>query len=119
MAEQYRPATCVISRAGATTLAELACAGVPALLVPLPTSAHDHQRLNAKLFVDRGAAILVEQTANNAAHLREEIRRLLTDLTLRDRMREAQSRLARPDAVSDVMRLLTPWLRVPESKERK
>ena len=107
MAEQYRRATCVISRAGATTLAELACAGLPVLLVPLPTSAHDHQRLNAKLFADRGAALLVEQTANNTARLRDETRRLLTDPTLRESMRAALSDLARPDAVSDVIEQLS------------
>lgn len=61
MASEYRAATVIIARAGATTLAELACAGRPAILVPFPQAADDHQRRNAKWFVESGAAMCVEQ----------------------------------------------------------
>ena len=50
MSSLYAEATCVISRAGATTLAELACAALPAILVPYPEAVDDHQRLNAEAY---------------------------------------------------------------------
>lgn len=104
MAEQYRRATVVISRAGATTLAELACAGLPAILVPLATSAHDHQRLNAQMFADRSAAQLVEQTADGtAAKLRDTLAVLLNDAAQRKRLSNNIRQLARPDAAVAVV----------------
>ena len=106
MAEQYRRATCVISRAGATTLAELACAGLPALLVPLPTSAHDHQRLNARLFADHSAALMAESSSSDADSLRDSLVQVLSDPSLRDRLRRNLQALAQPRAASAVVAIL-------------
>jgi UDP-N-acetylglucosamine--N-acetylmuramyl-(pentapeptide) pyrophosphoryl-undecaprenol N-acetylglucosamine transferase len=106
MAEQYRRATCVISRAGATTLAELACAGLPALLIPLPTSAHDHQRLNARLFADHSAALMGEPSSPLADSLRASLVQLLSDPSLRDRLRNNLRALAQPQAASAVVEIL-------------
>lgn len=106
MAEQYRRATCVVSRAGATTLAELACAGLPALLVPLPTSAHDHQRLNARLFADHSAALVAEPSSPAADSLRASLVQLLSDLSLRDRLRNNLRVLAQPQAAMAVVEIL-------------
>ena len=106
MAEQYRRATCVLSRAGATTLAELACAGLPALLVPLPTSAHDHQRLNARLFADHSAALVAEPSSPAADSLRASLVQLLSDQPLRDRLRQNLRALAQPQAASAVVEIL-------------
>ena len=107
MAAQYRRATCVISRAGATTLAELACAGLPAILVPLPTSAHDHQRLNAQLFANHEAALLVDQPAADGTGAKDELRsklvQLLTDAERRRTTSHAIRTLAQPDAASAVL----------------
>jgi UDP-N-acetylglucosamine--N-acetylmuramyl-(pentapeptide) pyrophosphoryl-undecaprenol N-acetylglucosamine transferase len=58
----YAAADLVICRAGALTLAELAVLGKASILVPLPTSAGDHQRANARRFEDRGAARIVEES---------------------------------------------------------
>jgi UDP-N-acetylglucosamine--N-acetylmuramyl-(pentapeptide) pyrophosphoryl-undecaprenol N-acetylglucosamine transferase len=63
MACEYRAASHIIARAGATTLAELACAGRPAILVPFPDAADDHQRRNAHGFEQTGAALCIEQHA--------------------------------------------------------
>lgn len=63
----YLAADMVISRAGATTLAELACAGLPSILVPYPHAASDHQRLNAEVFVAAGASQLVAQQSDPEA----------------------------------------------------
>lgn len=106
MAEQYRRATCVVSRAGATTLAELACAGLPAILVPLPTSAHDHQRLNARLFANHSAALVAEPSSPAADSLRTSLVQLLCDHPLRDRLRQNLRSLAQPRASSVVVEIL-------------
>ncbi len=106
MAEQYRRATCVISRAGATTLAELACAGLPALLVPLPTSAHDHQRLNARLFADHSAALVAEPSSPVADSLRASLVQLLSDHPLREKLRNNLRALAQPLAAGAVVEIV-------------
>ena len=102
MSAAYRCATLVISRAGATTLAELACAGVPAILVPLATSAHDHQRLNARLFSDHSAALVSESSAS----LADSLDRLLCDPLLRDQLRQNLRVLAQPQAACAVATIL-------------
>jgi UDP-N-acetylglucosamine--N-acetylmuramyl-(pentapeptide) pyrophosphoryl-undecaprenol N-acetylglucosamine transferase len=61
VAEAYADADVVVCRAGATTVAELAAAGVPAILVPFPFAVDDHQTTNARYLADAGAAILVQQ----------------------------------------------------------
>jgi UDP-N-acetylglucosamine--N-acetylmuramyl-(pentapeptide) pyrophosphoryl-undecaprenol N-acetylglucosamine transferase len=61
MAQRYAEADLVIARAGATTVAELACAGLASVLVPFPHAVDDHQTVNARFLVDRGAAWLIPQ----------------------------------------------------------
>jgi UDP-N-acetylglucosamine--N-acetylmuramyl-(pentapeptide) pyrophosphoryl-undecaprenol N-acetylglucosamine transferase len=61
VANEMRQADVVVSRAGATTLAELAALGVPAVLVPFPAAADDHQRRNALVLAEHGAAVLMEE----------------------------------------------------------
>jgi UDP-N-acetylglucosamine--N-acetylmuramyl-(pentapeptide) pyrophosphoryl-undecaprenol N-acetylglucosamine transferase len=104
MGPHYAAATLIVSRAGATTLAEVACAGTPSVLVPYPHAADDHQRANARVFADAGAARIVEQSPDAAAaRLVEELRPLLSDRSARDTMRRAMHTLARPDAAADVV----------------
>jgi len=62
MADRYAAADLVICRAGATTLAELACAGVASVLVPFPFATDDHQTANARFLSERGAALLLPQS---------------------------------------------------------
>ena len=59
MAEQYRKASLVICRSGATTLAEVTALGLPAVLVPFPFAAHNHQEHNARALESQGAARLI------------------------------------------------------------
>ncbi len=98
MDREMTAADLVICRAGATTLAELAAAGKPAVLVPLPTAADDHQRKNAEATARAGAAVALEQQTLTGASLAGEVSRLLGDPGLTARMRAAALALAKPDA---------------------
>ena len=105
MAERYRAASMVVSRAGATTLAELTCAGLPMVLLPYPQAADNHQSANAKSLRDHGAAVIVEHrqnVADTSADLAKQLRPLLADSVPREIMRSAALHLARPDAASAV-----------------
>ena len=88
----------VVCRAGATTLAELAAAGRAAILVPLPTAADDHQRRNAGVLAEAGAAEVLDQRNLSGPVLADRITTLLLDDDRRSRMETAVRRLGRPDA---------------------
>jgi len=99
----------VIARAGATTLAELACAGAPSILVPLPTAADDHQTANARSFVQAGAARLVRQQGDpghTATVLARELAPLLVDSRRREELRAPLSSIARPEAANAVAQIV-------------
>lgn len=106
---EYRAARLVISRAGATTLSELACAGLPAILMPFPQAADDHQRRNAASFVEAGAAVCVEQQANpaeTAAVLAREWNVITGDSARLATMSAAMQQRSRPHAADDVARVI-------------
>ena len=97
MAEAYRWADLVICRAGALTVSEVACVGVAALFVPLPTAIDDHQTANASALVSRQAALLVKQ-----ADLTPEYLVPLLESWLKDKSALAQmAQLARSCAIDD------------------
>jgi UDP-N-acetylglucosamine--N-acetylmuramyl-(pentapeptide) pyrophosphoryl-undecaprenol N-acetylglucosamine transferase len=100
MAQAYADADLVICRAGATTVAELAAAGVAALLVPFPFAVDDHQTTNARYLSDPGAGVLVQQrdlTPERLAGLiRETSRERLLDMATKARA------LGKPDATRAV-----------------
>ena len=98
MDREIKDADLVVCRAGATTLAELTAAGRPSLLIPLPTAADDHQRLNAEVMRDAGAAELLEQKNLTGEVLASRILGLSADRTRLGAMSAAAKRLARPDA---------------------
>lgn len=98
-----------ISRAGGTILAELAAAGVPALLIPYPHAADDHQRRNAQVFVDCGGCVLVDQNPPDRRfddRLAAALAPLLANRALRGRMSNAMQHRARPDAAWRVATLI-------------
>ncbi|MCK4301651.1 MAG: undecaprenyldiphospho-muramoylpentapeptide beta-N-acetylglucosaminyltransferase [candidate division Zixibacteria bacterium] len=68
----YAVADLAVARAGALTLAELTACGIPAMLVPYPYAAGDHQRRNAEAFVEQGAAMMIDENDLNQADLIEE-----------------------------------------------
>lgn len=100
MEHEVTTADLVISRAGATTIAELAAAGTPAVLVPLPTAADDHQRRNAELLAQAGAVEVIEQQDLTGPVLAARVLALAADPGRLDAMAGAARRLARPDAAT-------------------
>lgn len=109
MATRYRVASVVIARAGATTLAELTCCGLPMVLLPYPHAADDHQRANAQVMAVHGAAVIVEHqrtAAETATEIANQLRPLLRDRQLRASMSDAARKLARPEAAAAVADLI-------------
>jgi UDP-N-acetylglucosamine--N-acetylmuramyl-(pentapeptide) pyrophosphoryl-undecaprenol N-acetylglucosamine transferase len=98
MHREMRAADLIVSRAGATTLAELTAAGRPAILIPLPTATDDHQRKNADALGRQGAARVVDQRELTGARLADEMLALARDADGRARMAVAARGMARPDA---------------------
>jgi UDP-N-acetylglucosamine--N-acetylmuramyl-(pentapeptide) pyrophosphoryl-undecaprenol N-acetylglucosamine transferase len=100
---QMHTADLVICRAGATTLAELAAAGRPAILIPFPAATDDHQRRNAQVLVEAGAARMIEERTLDALGLAAAVVALLSDAAALDRMGRAAAAFARPDAASRIV----------------
>lgn len=98
MGRRLQAADLVVCRAGATTLAELAAAGKPAVLIPLPTATDDHQRKNAEEVARAGAAEVLLQADATGSALAGRIETLARDAEARRRMGRAARALARPDA---------------------
>jgi UDP-N-acetylglucosamine--N-acetylmuramyl-(pentapeptide) pyrophosphoryl-undecaprenol N-acetylglucosamine transferase len=94
----YATASVIVCRAGATTVAELAAAGVPSVLVPLPGAPGDHQTRNAEALVEAGAAVLVPDAECDGDRLDKELGVLLSDPERLRAMGAAARAVARPDA---------------------
>ncbi|HEY4241378.1 MAG TPA: undecaprenyldiphospho-muramoylpentapeptide beta-N-acetylglucosaminyltransferase [Kofleriaceae bacterium] len=103
MASAYAAADLVIGRAGATTVAELAIAGVPAVFIPYPTAADDHQTHNAREMADAGAALVFAQSELTPAKLAAAVRPILTDPAKRRVMADSMRTLAKPDAAKVII----------------
>ncbi len=116
MAARYRWADLVICRAGATTLAELAIVGRPAVLIPFPHATHNHQERNAREVEAAGAAICRTQEDLCGPDLAALLEQLAADEPLRRRMSRAMVALGRPLAATeivDAMELLAAARRHP------
>jgi len=103
MAGLYRRADLVVSRAGATTLAELAVMGLPALLIPYPHAADDHQMSNAHRYADRGGALVVAESELDAALLAVKVKTLMSDPKRLKDMGRAMSGMAMTDATRRIL----------------
>ena len=102
MPSAYAVANLVVARAGASSLTELAHAGLPSILVPYPFAADDHQTRNAEVFAQAGAARLVQETALTAVGLAEIVTEIFGDLQTRESMAQAARALDVPDAAARV-----------------
>ena len=106
MGPALRDATLVLGRSGATTLAELCAAGLPALLVPYPHAADDHQAANARELVQAGGAVMRRQETLDPGSLARELARLLSDSPGLERMSRAMSTCSHPDAAVQIAGML-------------
>jgi UDP-N-acetylglucosamine--N-acetylmuramyl-(pentapeptide) pyrophosphoryl-undecaprenol N-acetylglucosamine transferase len=88
-----------VCRSGAMTLSELQAAALPAILVPFPHAAADHQKHNALSYAAKGGATVIEDREFNGLRLLEEVRRLFSDRVTLDIMRQALTAIPKQDAV--------------------
>ncbi len=103
MAEAYGWADVVLARSGALTVAELAAAGVTAVLVPYPAAVDDHQTRNAAYLVNAGAATLLPETGLTADRLATELRPFIRDRGLVVDRAERARALAHPAATDAIV----------------
>ena len=98
----FAAADLAVGRAGAMTTAEICNAGLPSVLVPLPSAADDHQTANARALAAAGAAIVLREDQLNATSLAEAIANLARDGDVHDRMALAAQARARPRAAQTI-----------------
>ncbi|MBQ6452945.1 MAG: hypothetical protein IJJ14_01140 [Coriobacteriales bacterium] len=98
MGDALRACDLVLSRAGATSLAEITALGVPSILVPFPFATDDHQTKNARDLETVGAAVLVPDAQLDEPILREALLGLLQDPDRRASMAAAAKEIGRPNA---------------------
>jgi len=104
IADAYAAADLAVARAGTMTLAELLAWHIPAILVPLPTAAADHQTLNARALEAAGAAVYLPQSRLDAETLDTEVQSLVADPASRAALTAAAAARARPRAAEEIAR---------------
>jgi UDP-N-acetylglucosamine--N-acetylmuramyl-(pentapeptide) pyrophosphoryl-undecaprenol N-acetylglucosamine transferase len=105
MAEAMAAADLIISRAGASTLSEIQAVGKPSILFPYPYHRDQHQRHNASVLVDGGAAVLIDDRMDaiaNAAQLGPVLARLMGDASCRENMARAAWKMDCPRSADDI-----------------
>ena len=95
-------ATACVSRSGASSLAEMAAMRLPSALVPLPTSADNHQFFNALAFEKTGAAVLLDQKNSSPEKVTEVLAQLVGDEAARSKMQAALTQWHAPNAAADI-----------------
>jgi UDP-N-acetylglucosamine--N-acetylmuramyl-(pentapeptide) pyrophosphoryl-undecaprenol N-acetylglucosamine transferase len=103
MASLYKRADLVVARAGATTLAELSVMGLPALLIPYPYAADDHQEKNGRYYVDGGGAYMYRESELDAKLLASAITELLQSPSELHGMAARMKKMGRPDATRIIL----------------
>jgi len=105
MPAAFAQADLVLCRSGASTVAEITAAGKPAIFVPFPGAADDHQKRNAQALVHAGAALMIEQKDLSPERLVDTVQALLCDAPRRLKMAAAARALAHPDAAGEIARM--------------
>ena len=117
MPRRFAAADLVLARSGASTVAELAAAGKPAVLVPLPTAADDHQRKNAEVMAGADAARVLLEPDLTPSQLQGTLSDLLTQPEQLSAMAENARSLAHPDAAQQIARMAMALARGDFRKE--
>src|SRR5215831_11689397 len=113
----FARADLVVCRSGASTVAEVTAAGKPAVFVPFPRAADDHQRVNAEALARHGAAIVVEESKLEGVWLAESIAALLQDPQHLRKMSQAARELAHPNAARDIAAMAARVAGLEENRE--
>ena len=103
--EVYHKAALVISRAGATTIAEITACGMPAILIPYPSAAHDHQRINAEYLESMGTAEEISEQHLSGKKIAEKIKYFLCNIEKLKEMSEKSAGLYKKTAAEDIVKL--------------
>ncbi len=103
---QFAHADLLLCRSGASTVAELAAAAKPSVLVPFPQAADDHQRSNANVLVQAGAARMILQAELTPEKLLSHLRELLQNRPLLEHMGRQARQLAHPNAVTEIAAMI-------------
>ena len=111
MAVVYQAADLVICRAGAMTLSELMAMGAPAVLIPFPFAAADHQYKNAQAMAQKGAALVIKDDAQMAQKLQEVVPELLKDRQKISEMARAMKSLHKKDSIDQMLSLMARLLK--------
>src|SRR5208282_2220191 len=106
MPETFGRADLLVCRSGASTVGEITAAGKPAIFVPFPAAADDHQNVNARALERAGAAVVVEESNLGAAYLVDTIAALIGDARRLQGMSEAARSLAHPKAVEEIAEMV-------------
>lgn len=101
----FARADLLVCRSGASTVGEVTAAGKPAVFIPFPRAADDHQKVNAQALVDAGAAALLEEIHLTADSLSEKVAALFADRGRLEQMGQAAKKLAHPNAAQDVAKM--------------
>ncbi|MCX8006905.1 MAG: undecaprenyldiphospho-muramoylpentapeptide beta-N-acetylglucosaminyltransferase [Coriobacteriia bacterium] len=117
MGSAIAAADVVVSRAGATSLAEITAIGRASVLVPYPYATDDHQTLNARAVAAAGAAIVVSDADLDGEAFLAAVIRLVEDPSLREQMAAAAAKLGRPAAGEDVAALVRQSAKRGRGKE--
>jgi UDP-N-acetylglucosamine--N-acetylmuramyl-(pentapeptide) pyrophosphoryl-undecaprenol N-acetylglucosamine transferase len=102
MPAAFARANLLICRSGASTVAEVSAAGKPAIFIPLPTAADDHQKRNAEALAKAGAAVMIEQYELTRGRLMDTVVGLLQDKPKLAQMSEAARKMSHPDAAEGI-----------------
>jgi UDP-N-acetylglucosamine--N-acetylmuramyl-(pentapeptide) pyrophosphoryl-undecaprenol N-acetylglucosamine transferase len=105
MPAMFACADLIVSRAGASTVAEIAAAGKPSIFVPFPKAADDHQRRNAEAMQRAGAAVMLEERDLTSVNLADTVARLLSRPANLQAMSVAARAMAHPSATRDIAEL--------------
>jgi UDP-N-acetylglucosamine--N-acetylmuramyl-(pentapeptide) pyrophosphoryl-undecaprenol N-acetylglucosamine transferase len=98
----FARASVIICRSGASTVAEITAAGRPAILVPFPRAADDHQKRNAEVLQGAGAAVMLEESKLTPESLIESVTCLFADPQRLASMAEAARKLSHPNAAHHI-----------------
>lgn len=94
----------LISRAGATTLAEIVSIGTPAILIPSPYVPNNHQYFNAKTLVDNDAALMIEEKDLTASKLNDEVNSIINNADKLKSLKENARKLSNDKALTDIVK---------------